>query len=178
MCELRAEEEEMGGEESQKANRGVDTHGFCYGWNPWRTHFHCFLSGTAILLSWDGLDGFCLNFLFFDLKNKNKTKKTPPCWMKLFDETNLYLLYVLSSGIIGTTLSLLSPSSHCHPLPVSQMLIVSSTEPRTLRNCDPPQVHRPPTHKPDGRTVPLRPMPRLPVQGRPLLSNLLKFGGQ
>ncbi|XP_044039444.1 snRNA-activating protein complex subunit 2 isoform X2 [Siniperca chuatsi] len=49
----------------------------------------------------------------------------------------------------------------------SQMLIVSSTEPRTLRNCDPPQVHRPPTDKdrPVGRTVPLRPMPRLPVQG-------------
>uniref|UniRef100_A0A3B4ZZB6 Small nuclear RNA activating complex polypeptide 2 n=1 Tax=Stegastes partitus TaxID=144197 RepID=A0A3B4ZZB6_9TELE len=42
-----------------------------------------------------------------------------------------------------------------------QMLIVSSTEPRTLRNCDPPQVHRPPSDsKPIGRTVPLRPMPR------------------
>ncbi|GLD66681.1 snRNA-activating protein complex subunit 2 isoform X1 [Lates japonicus] len=49
----------------------------------------------------------------------------------------------------------------------SQMLIVSSTEPRTLRNCDPPQVHRPPTGKdrPAGRTIPLRPMPRLPIQG-------------
>ncbi|XP_068580842.1 snRNA-activating protein complex subunit 2 [Cebidichthys violaceus] len=45
----------------------------------------------------------------------------------------------------------------------SQMLIVSSTEPCTLRNCDPPQVHRPPTDRPVGRTVPLRPMPRLPV---------------
>ncbi|XP_070849192.1 snRNA-activating protein complex subunit 2 isoform X2 [Chaetodon trifascialis] len=49
----------------------------------------------------------------------------------------------------------------------SQMLIVSSTEPRTLKNCDPPQVHRPPKDK-DGsisRTVPLRPMLHLPVQG-------------
>ncbi|XP_067435767.1 snRNA-activating protein complex subunit 2 [Thunnus thynnus] len=49
----------------------------------------------------------------------------------------------------------------------SQMLIVSSTEPRTLRNCDPPQVHRPPTQedRPADRTVPLRPMPRLPAKG-------------
>ncbi|XP_026208835.1 uncharacterized protein snapc2 isoform X2 [Anabas testudineus] len=48
----------------------------------------------------------------------------------------------------------------------SQMLIVSSTEPRTLRNCDPPQVHRQSTgeNSPIGRTVPFRPMPRLPVQ--------------
>lgn len=46
----------------------------------------------------------------------------------------------------------------------SQMLIVSSTEPCTLRNCDPPQVHRPPTDRPVGRTVPLRPMPRLPIK--------------
>ncbi|KAM6894528.1 snRNA-activating protein complex subunit 2 [Lycodopsis pacificus] len=46
----------------------------------------------------------------------------------------------------------------------SQMLIVSSTEPCTLRNCDPPQIHRPPTDKPVGRTVPLRPMPRLPIK--------------
>ncbi|XP_073330546.1 uncharacterized protein snapc2 [Pagrus major] len=48
----------------------------------------------------------------------------------------------------------------------SQMLIVSSTEPRTLRNCDPPQVHRLPSDKdgPVGRTVPWRPMPRLAVQ--------------
>ncbi|XP_008301623.1 snRNA-activating protein complex subunit 2 [Stegastes partitus] len=46
-----------------------------------------------------------------------------------------------------------------------QMLIVSSTEPRTLRNCDPPQVHRPPSDsKPIGRTVPLRPMPRQPFK--------------
>uniref|UniRef100_A0A8C4EH45 Uncharacterized protein n=1 Tax=Dicentrarchus labrax TaxID=13489 RepID=A0A8C4EH45_DICLA len=47
----------------------------------------------------------------------------------------------------------------------SQMLIVSSTEPCTLRNCDPPQDHRPPTDRPVGRTVPLRPMPCSPVQG-------------
>lgn len=41
----------------------------------------------------------------------------------------------------------------------SQMLMVSSTEPCTLRNCDPPQIHRPPTSdKLVGRTVPLRPM--------------------
>lgn len=57
-------------------------------------------------------------------------------------------------------------SSLFPPLPVSQMLIVSSTEPRTLRNCDPPQVYRPSTDRPVGRTVPLRPMPRLPLQGR------------
>ncbi|XP_049922907.1 snRNA-activating protein complex subunit 2 [Epinephelus moara] len=48
----------------------------------------------------------------------------------------------------------------------SQMLIVSSTEPRTLRNCDPPQVYRPPTDedRPVGRTITFRPMPRLPVK--------------
>ncbi|XP_071334214.1 uncharacterized protein snapc2 [Trachinotus anak] len=59
----------------------------------------------------------------------------------------------------------------------SQMLIVSSTEPRTLRNCDPPQVLRPPKDQDRlvGRTIPLRPMPRAAVQGprsnstRPLL---------
>nr|XP_046237196.1 snRNA-activating protein complex subunit 2 [Scatophagus argus] len=45
-----------------------------------------------------------------------------------------------------------------------QMLMVSSTEPRTLRNRDPPQIHRIPTDRPVGRTVPLRPMPGLPVQ--------------
>lgn len=46
----------------------------------------------------------------------------------------------------------------------SQILIVSSTEPCTLRNGDPPQVHRTPTDGPVGRTIPLRPMP-VPVQG-------------
>ncbi|XP_035850078.1 snRNA-activating protein complex subunit 2 isoform X2 [Sander lucioperca] len=48
----------------------------------------------------------------------------------------------------------------------SQMLIVSSTEPCTLRNCDPPQVYRPPTNKdgPVGRTITPRPMTRLPVK--------------
>lgn len=48
----------------------------------------------------------------------------------------------------------------------SQMLIVSSTEPRTLRNCDPPQVYRPPTDedRPVGRTITFRPVPRLPVK--------------
>lgn len=51
---------------------------------------------------------------------------------------------------------------------LSQLLIVTSTEPRTLRNCDPPQVHTQPTEKnrPVGRTVPLRPMPSLPVEGQ------------
>ncbi|XP_040886663.1 snRNA-activating protein complex subunit 2 [Toxotes jaculatrix] len=49
----------------------------------------------------------------------------------------------------------------------SQMLIVSSTEPRTLRNCDPPQVLRPPTDKyrTVGRTIPMRPVPCLSAQG-------------
>ncbi|KAK9524455.1 hypothetical protein VZT92_016850 [Zoarces viviparus] len=46
----------------------------------------------------------------------------------------------------------------------SQMLIVSSTEPCTLRNCDPPQVQRPATDRPVGRTITLRPMPRLPIK--------------
>uniref|UniRef100_A0A8D3A9W6 Uncharacterized protein n=1 Tax=Scophthalmus maximus TaxID=52904 RepID=A0A8D3A9W6_SCOMX len=48
-----------------------------------------------------------------------------------------------------------------------QILTVSSTEPCTLRNCDPPKVHRPPTgaDRPVGRTVSLRTMPRLPVKG-------------
>ncbi|TDG99928.1 hypothetical protein EPR50_G00199590 [Perca flavescens] len=48
----------------------------------------------------------------------------------------------------------------------SQMLIVSSTEPCTLRNCDPPQVHRPPTNTdgPVSRTITPRPMTRLPVK--------------
>lgn len=47
------------------------------------------------------------------------------------------------------------------------MLIVSSTEPRTLRNCNPPQTHRAPTDKAVGRTVPVKPLPCSPVQGRP-----------
>ncbi|KAM9335328.1 uncharacterized protein snapc2 [Symphorus nematophorus] len=47
----------------------------------------------------------------------------------------------------------------------SQMLIVSATEPRTLKNCDPPELHRQPTaERPAGRTVPLRPVARLPVR--------------
>ncbi|XP_032400343.1 snRNA-activating protein complex subunit 2 [Etheostoma spectabile] len=48
----------------------------------------------------------------------------------------------------------------------SQMLIVTSTEPCTLRNCDPPRVYRPPSNKdgPVGRTIPPRPVTRLPVK--------------
>ncbi|XP_042368740.1 snRNA-activating protein complex subunit 2 [Plectropomus leopardus] len=48
----------------------------------------------------------------------------------------------------------------------SQMLIVSSTEPRTLRNRDPPQIYRPPRdkEKPFARTIPFRPMPHAPVR--------------
>ncbi len=55
----------------------------------------------------------------------------------------------------------LSSSSH------AQMLTVSSTEPRTLRHCDPPQVHPQPTdeNRPACRTVPLRPLPGLHAQG-------------
>uniref|UniRef100_A0A3B4X4I9 Uncharacterized protein n=1 Tax=Seriola lalandi dorsalis TaxID=1841481 RepID=A0A3B4X4I9_SERLL len=51
----------------------------------------------------------------------------------------------------------------------SQMMIVASTEPCTLKNCDPPQVHRPPTDqdRPVGRTIPFRPVPATPVQGKP-----------
>ncbi|XP_047452925.1 snRNA-activating protein complex subunit 2 [Mugil cephalus] len=55
----------------------------------------------------------------------------------------------------------------------SQMLVVSSTEPCTLRNSDPPQAHIPPAEdRPIGRTVPWRPMPRQSVkQGQPLNTN-------
>ncbi|XP_063322124.1 snRNA-activating protein complex subunit 2 isoform X2 [Pelmatolapia mariae] len=60
----------------------------------------------------------------------------------------------MASSLVGTLEETISTA-------FSQMLIVSSTEPCTLRNGDPPQVHRPPT---DGRTIPLRPMP-VPVQG-------------
>uniref|UniRef100_A0A3Q3MQ25 Small nuclear RNA activating complex, polypeptide 2 n=1 Tax=Mastacembelus armatus TaxID=205130 RepID=A0A3Q3MQ25_9TELE len=46
----------------------------------------------------------------------------------------------------------------------SQLLVVSSTEPQTLTNCDPPQVQKPPTQdRKAGRTIPLRPMPGLLV---------------
>uniref|UniRef100_A0A668SER8 Small nuclear RNA activating complex, polypeptide 2 n=1 Tax=Oreochromis aureus TaxID=47969 RepID=A0A668SER8_OREAU len=55
----------------------------------------------------------------------------------------------MASSLVGTLEQTISTA-------FSQMLIVSSTEPCTLRNGDPPQVHRPPT---DGRTIPLRPMP-------------------
>uniref|UniRef100_I3J152 snRNA-activating protein complex subunit 2 n=1 Tax=Oreochromis niloticus TaxID=8128 RepID=I3J152_ORENI len=61
----------------------------------------------------------------------------------------------MASSLVGTLEQTISTA-------FSQMLIVSSTEPCTLRNGDPPQVHRPPT---DGRTIPLRPMP-VPVQGK------------
>ncbi|XP_035771572.1 snRNA-activating protein complex subunit 2 isoform X2 [Neolamprologus brichardi] len=60
----------------------------------------------------------------------------------------------MASSLVGTLEETISTA-------FSQMLIVSSTEPCTLRNCDPPQVHRPPT---DGPTIPLRPM-LVPVQG-------------
>ncbi|KAM4536716.1 snRNA-activating protein complex subunit 2 isoform 2-T2 [Odontesthes bonariensis] len=65
----------------------------------------------------------------------------------------------MASALTGTVEELLSTA-------FSQMLTVASTEPCTLRNCDPPQVHRPPTDaNPVGRTVPLRPMPHLPLPG-------------
>lgn len=65
----------------------------------------------------------------------------------------------MASAVTGTLEETISKA-------FSQMLIVSSTEPLTLRNCDPPQVHRPPSDcKPIGRTIPLRPMPRRPVRG-------------
>lgn len=47
-----------------------------------------------------------------------------------------------------------------------QMLMVSSTEPCTLRYSDPPLGHRPATGILVGRTVPPRPVPHTPVQGR------------
>ncbi|KAL6118853.1 snapc2 [Pungitius sinensis] len=45
----------------------------------------------------------------------------------------------------------------------SQMLMVSSTEPCTLKNCDPPHIQRV-KDNPGGRTLPVRPMPRMPIQ--------------
>lgn len=47
-CQPQAAEKEVGREEEQKAHRDVDPHGFCCERDPRRTHFHCFLSGTAI----------------------------------------------------------------------------------------------------------------------------------
>lgn len=59
----------------------------------------------------------------------------------------------------------------------AQMLIVSSTEPCTLKNCDPPQLHTQNINpsRPADRTVPPRPMFRsTPVPGvRPLTPPLL-----
>ncbi|XP_030017948.1 snRNA-activating protein complex subunit 2 isoform X2 [Sphaeramia orbicularis] len=51
----------------------------------------------------------------------------------------------------------------------SQMLIVSSTEPCTLRNSDPPQMDKPlvDQNSPLGRIVPFRPMHHTPNQGEP-----------
>ncbi|XP_026154964.1 snRNA-activating protein complex subunit 2 isoform X2 [Mastacembelus armatus] len=50
-----------------------------------------------------------------------------------------------------------------------ELLVVSSTEPQTLTNCDPPQVQKPPTQdRKAGRTIPLRPMPGLRAQGEHL----------
>ncbi|XP_060887416.1 snRNA-activating protein complex subunit 2 [Labrus mixtus] len=50
----------------------------------------------------------------------------------------------------------------------AQMLVVSSTEPRTLRNCDPPSIQRQTSDqsRPVGRTVPPRPIfRRTPLAG-------------
>ncbi|KAM7365927.1 hypothetical protein PAMP_015405 [Pampus punctatissimus] len=88
----------------------------------------------------------------FELKKKRweekKVKKPIELWTHM------------ASAVAGTLEEPISTA-------FSQMLIVSSTEPCTLRNCDPPQVHRPPTKedRPADRTVPLRPMPRLPAKG-------------
>ncbi|KAM7377710.1 hypothetical protein PAMA_014154 [Pampus argenteus] len=88
----------------------------------------------------------------FELKKKRweekKVKKPIELWTHM------------ASSVAGTLEEPISTA-------FSQMLIVSSTEPCTLRNCDPPQVHRPPTQEdtPADRTVPLRPMPRLPSKG-------------
>ncbi|CAK6977210.1 snRNA-activating protein complex subunit 2 [Scomber scombrus] len=85
----------------------------------------------------------------FKLKKKkweeNKIRKPIEVWTHM------------ASAVAGTLEESISSA-------FSQMLIVSSTEPRTLRNCDPPQVHRPPTQEDRlaDRTVPLRPMPSLP----------------
>lgn len=64
----------------------------------------------------------------------------------------------MASAVAGTREDTISTA-------FSQMLIVSSTEPRSLRNSDPPQVHRPPSvPKLIGRTIKMRPMPRRPVK--------------
>ncbi|XP_059211400.1 snRNA-activating protein complex subunit 2 [Centropristis striata] len=84
------------------------------------------------------------------LKNKRqdeKLKKPIEVWADM------------ASSIAGTLESSISSA-------FSQMLIASSTEPRTLLNCDPPQFPGPTQGKdwPSGRTIPFRPMSRLPVK--------------
>ncbi|XP_074518075.1 snRNA-activating protein complex subunit 2 [Halichoeres trimaculatus] len=61
----------------------------------------------------------------------------------------------MSSSVAGTQEETINTA-------FAQMLIVSSKEPRTLKNCDPPRVHaaNPDQSRPAGRTVPFRPMPR------------------
>ncbi|KAK5848659.1 hypothetical protein PBY51_006253 [Eleginops maclovinus] len=52
----------------------------------------------------------------------------------------------------------------------SQILMVCSTEPKTLKFCDPPKVNGPPPvqNRHIGRTAPLKPIPRLPLKVRPI----------
>ncbi|XP_054608819.1 snRNA-activating protein complex subunit 2 [Dunckerocampus dactyliophorus] len=61
-----------------------------------------------------------------------------------------------------TRLAFAVSGSHNEPISsaFSQMLTVASTEPRSLQNCDPPQLHTA-VHSDHlvGRTVPLRPLP-------------------
>lgn len=96
------------------------------------------------------------------LKNKVISYATIKLRRKMWDEKKVRKPIEewteMASAVAGTLEETISTA-------FSQMLIVSSTEPRTLRNCDPPQVHRPSSDcKPIGRTVPLRPMPRRPVK--------------
>ncbi|XP_068612292.1 snRNA-activating protein complex subunit 2 [Brachionichthys hirsutus] len=79
---------------------------------------------------------------------ENKARKPIELWTRM------------ASVVAGT---LVEPVS----VAFSRMLVVSSIEPRTLKNNDPPQIHKLPTdpHLPARRTIPFRPMPRSLNQG-------------
>ncbi|XP_068164300.1 snRNA-activating protein complex subunit 2 [Antennarius striatus] len=90
----------------------------------------------------------------FELKRRrakeNKVRKPMELWGQM------------ASVVAGT---LVEPMSSAF----SQMLTVCSIEPRSLKNSDPPQVQTLPAdpHRPAGRTITFRPMPRSLAQGEP-----------
>ncbi|KAM9837023.1 uncharacterized protein snapc2 [Aulostomus maculatus] len=82
-------------------------------------------------------------------REENKCRRPIEAWTRLAS--------TVAGGLEGTI-----------TMAFSQMLLVSSTEPGTLLNCDPPRVHLPYNGGggPVGRVVPLRPMPGAPVSGK------------